>query len=888
MSSLLPSYKVELSIPTLTSKSDLGRIRRVIREAVVGQWPGHSSDHASTTPVTPGAPAAALQQPPRTPMPPPSVQLSLVTKTAHVSWNSSGSEKSQAYPATVQRLLRAMNGIGFPVQAMKHDPKVNGGAVERMMETIPSPMSETASPVAITTPQPQRSHGNRRQSSPKSTPLTAATLTPHASTAVATSARVESPLKQSKTPRSSKNRALPRSRASTQTPAAFTKDHSTPTQHPLQFRLDVEVDGMTCSVCSQAILSALEQNLDPTTRQSLVKPPAISLTTDTLTVVYQGQQSLTQEITQCIQDIGYSVANVTLTPLGNHEKNPAADQSFMDATSSPILVAGQLFAATPRVLDVGGNDDQLPTGDDETCSTSSVPLPRWVQCIATCASFGVYRSRPGRPAVASDDDDQDPLMQRWTRIRQRQDRKVAERRNALVASGVGTIPIWILTMVLPNLATTRPWSDYLMHHAITWHVFHHSGHASYQAVILLVLATMVQFGAGFEFYRGAYYSIKSRHWNMDVLVALGTSASYLYAILGVVRGEAHGAHFFESAVTLISFILLGKWMQALAIRRTNNALTLLMKLQSPTAILVTPLESTTEHAAESSKTARVPGSVTTDATVDEGTEWLSSASSAAHEGVDDHRLVRAGNEPVFSPYLKEDLDENDDPGFSLGRNLPGVKNDRWLNLRRFEEKLVPIRQVKTGDIVKVVLGASVPADGVIISGEMTVDESMVTGESLPVLKTTGCTVLGGTICVESSSDPYVKDTLALGDQPGESIGAAFIRVTGVGSSTALAQIIQLVQDAQSRTVPIQSLADRISGYFVPAVTVISILTSLVWYALCRASVVPAHWYTDRGEDSLSFSFLFGLACLVISCPCALGLATPTAIMVATAVGARLG
>jgi cation transport ATPase len=880
MSSLLPSYKVELSIPTLTSKSDLGRIRRVIREAVVGQWPGHgSSHHASTTPATPSAPAAALQQQPRTPMPPPSVQLSLVTKTAHVSWSSSGSEKRQAYPATVQRLLRAMNGIGFPVQAMKHDPKVNGGAVERMMETIPSPMSEaTASPVA-TTPQPRRSHGNRRQPSPKSTPLSA-TLTPHASTAaVTTTTRVESPLKQStKTPTSSKNRELPRSsesRTVAKDPPALTPPR------PTQFRLDVEVDGMTCSVCSQAILSALEQNLDPTTRQSLVKPPAISLTTDTLTVVYQGQQSLTQEITQCIQDIGYSVANVTLTPLGNHEKTPAADQSFMDATSSPIL------AATPRVLDVG-DDDQLPTGDDETCSTSSVPLPRWVQCIATCASFGVYRSRPARPVVASDDDaDQDPLMQRWTRIRQRQDGKVAERRNALVASGVGTVPIWILTMVLPNLTATRPWSDYLMHHAITWHVFH-SGHASYQAVILLVLATMVQFGAGFEFYRGAYYSIKSRHWNMDVLVALGTSASYLYAILGVVRGEAHGAHFFESAVTLISFILLGKWMQALAIRRTNNALTLLMKLQSPTAILVTPLESTTEHAVESSKTARVSGSVATDATVDEGTEWLSSASSAAHEGVDDHRLVRAGNEPVFSPYLKEDPDENDDPGCALGRNLPGVKNDRWLNLLRFEEKLVPIRQVKTGDIVKVVLGASVPADGVIISGEMTVDESMVTGESLPVLKTTGCTVLGGTICVESSCGPYDKDSLTLGDQPGESIGAAFIRVTGVGSSTALAQIIQLVQDAQSRTVPIQSLADRISGYFVPAVTVISILTSLVWYALCRASVVPAHWYTDRGEDSLSFSFLFGLACLVISCPCALGLATPTAIMVATAVGARLG
>jgi Cu+-exporting ATPase len=112
-------------------------------------------------------------------------------------------------------------------------------------------------------------------------------------------------------------------------------------------------------------------------------------------------------------------------------------------------------------------------------------------------------------------------------------------------------------------------------------------------------------------------------------------------------------------------------------------------------------------------------------------------------------------------------------------------------------------------------------------------------------------------------------------------------VTGVGSATALSQIVQLVQDAQNRQVPIQNLADTISGVFVPTVVTISVLTFMVWYALCQGEVVPAS-YLPEGESPTTFSLLFGLSCLVISCPCALGLATPTAVMVGTGVGAKQG
>lgn len=248
------------------------------------------------------------------------------------------------------------------------------------------------------------------------------------------------------------------------------------------------------------------------------------------------------------------------------------------------------------------------------------------------------------------------------------------------------------------------------------------------------------------------------------------------------------SHFFETSVTLITFVLGGKWMQALAVKRTSQALSKLMQLQAKTAVKITPLQ-------------------------------------------------------------------------AMGKFDPLVD--------RYEEHVVDIEQIQMGDMVKVIRGASVPADGKIVAGEVSIDESMVTGESVPVFKTPGSVVIGGTICVEAA-------------------GAAFVEVTGVGSSTALAQIVQLVSDAQTRAVPVQAYADKIASIFVPVVCVVSVLTFAVWYTLIQFHVVPEEWYRGLGEDPLTFAIMFGIACLVISCPCALGLATPTAVMSGTGVGASLG
>jgi Cu+-exporting ATPase len=384
-------------------------------------------------------------------------------------------------------------------------------------------------------------------------------------------------------------------------------------------------------------------------------------------------------------------------------------------------------------------------------------------------------SRDGANATNNNTNDTTTQQQeRWERLSQRQEQKVSRCQWAFLTSLIGTAPILFLTMILPHVAPS--YQHYLETAAV------HG--ISLESLILWVLCTPVQFGCGWSFYARSFQGAVG----MDVLVALGTTASYLYACMGAYKGDMESAHFFETSVVLISFVLAGKWMQAMAVRTTSMALTQLMQLlQAKTAIRVTP----------STTTTTVP----------------------------------------FDP-----------------------RRDAY------SETIVDCQEICAGDMIKVLRGWSIPADGRVVFGEMSVDESMITGESLPVGKFPGSTVLGGTVCVETSSD-----------NSSQSLGAAFCHVTGVGSSTALAQIVQLVQDAQTRAVPIQSYADQIAAVFVPSVCTIAVVTYLVWYALCSTGVVPEEWY--NGEGPVTFSLMFGIACLVISCPCALGLATPTAVMV---------
>jgi Cu+-exporting ATPase len=183
-----------------------------------------------------------------------------------------------------------------------------------------------------------------------------------------------------------------------------------------------------------------------------------------------------------------------------------------------------------------------------------------------------------------------------------------------------------------------------------------------------------------------------------------------------------------------------------------------------------------------------------------------------------------------------------------------------------EEHEVDIELVQKEDFIKVLPGERIPADGVIVSGTSSVDESMLTGEYESVHKKKGDAAIGGTLNIE---------------------GAIIIRVKRTGTETMLSQIVSLVKDAQSSKAPIQKFADRISQIFVPVVIGISILTFLVWLALVKMHIVPTEWISHR-SNTVIYSLEYAMAVLVIACPCALGLATPTAVMVSTGVGAKMG
>ena len=273
----------------------------------------------------------------------------------------------------------------------------------------------------------------------------------------------------------------------------------------------------------------------------------------------------------------------------------------------------------------------------------------------------------------------------------------------------------------------------------------------------LVLATVVQFGPGLYFYRGAWGALRGGSLNMDVLVVLGTTTAYLYSLYELFGGAGH--LYFETSAWLITFILLGKYLEAAAKRRTGRALETL----------------------------------------------LAAAPARAH---------RKDGEEITT------IDAHD---VTVGMTL-------W---------------VKAGE--------QIPVDGQVSEGAPEVNEAMLTGESMPVEKTVGDTVTGGTV---NGATPFTMTAQA------------------VGADTVLSQIIRVVAAAQESKAPIQRLADIVSARFVPAVISIAALTGVVYYAFFDATLETA--------------LLRTVAVLVIACPCALGLATPTSIMVGSGVGARSG
>ena len=280
--------------------------------------------------------------------------------------------------------------------------------------------------------------------------------------------------------------------------------------------------------------------------------------------------------------------------------------------------------------------------------------------------------------------------------------------------------------------------------------------------LALLLATPVQFWAGWRYYRGAWGALKAQTANMDTLIAIGTTAAYGYSAFVVLLPSLAPSRdlYFDVAALILALILVGKYLEEVARGRASEAVRKLLDLQPPTARIV-----------------------------------------------------------------KED----------------GIEEE------------VGVETVMPMDILRVKPGERVPLDGTITDGASTIDESMITGESIPVSKKVGDQVIGGTINRE---------------------GAFKMEVTKIGMNTTLQQIVQMVEDAQLSKAPIQRLADTVAAYFTPTILIIATLSALGWLYL--------------GHESFGVAFSVFVAVVIVACPCAMGIATPTAILVGAGLGAQNG
>ena len=476
-------------------------------------------------------------------------------------------------------------------------------------------------------------------------------------------------------------------------------------------QVTLPITGMHCTNCSDTITRDLRK-LDG------VGTANVNYSTERATVTFNPSVLDEGAIIERIKTIGYGVATgeIELPITGMHCVNCAATVEKALNRMQPSVVSATVNFATEKA--------QIAYIPGQVTPTDLI-------AAIEGAGYGVVEAESDQLAdaeqAAREAEIDDQTRKFWTGV-------------------VFSLPLFLFSMAR-DFALLGPWSD-----------------ALWGSWLMFALAVPVQFYVGWDYYTGGFKALRNGAANMDVLVAMGSSAAFFYSLPVTVAltlgSTALGSHvYFETAAVIITLIKLGKLLEVRAKDQTGAAIKKLMGLQA--------------------KTARV------------------------------------------------------------------VRND--------EEIDIPIEQVIVGDVVIVRPGERIPVDGVIIEGNSAVDESMLTGESIPVDKEEGDPIIGATINKQ---------------------GRLKFEAHKVGAETALAQIIRLVQETQGSKAPIQRLADRVASVFVPAVIAIAAVTLLVWWFVVGAGFTP--------------SMIRMVAVLVVACPCTLGLATPTAIMVGTSRGAEQG
>lgn len=466
----------------------------------------------------------------------------------------------------------------------------------------------------------------------------------------------------------------------------------------------IDITGMTCASCSTRIEKTLN-------KMDGVKAK-VNLATEKATIDFESDENSIETVTEKIQKLGYDVAT---------------DRVDLDIT-------GMTCSACSNRIEKALNKDNGVVQANVNLANERATVTFYPSMVDESNLISVVdKLGYGAKVKESEENKQSSKEKQLKRMKTK-----------LIISALLTAPL-LVTMLDHLLGIHLP--EIFMN---PWFQF--------------ALATPVQFIIGWQFYVGAYKNLRNKSANMDVLVALGTSAAYFYSLYEAfltIGNPNYMPHlYFETSAMLITLILFGKYLETSAKSRTTAAISELIQLQAKQA-----------------------------------------------------RVIRDGN-----------------------------------------EVMIPTEDVVLGDRIIVKPGEKIPVDGIVIKGKTYVDESMVTGESIPIEKTFDMNVIGSTM---------------------NKNGTIEMEAQKVGKDTVLASIIRAVEDAQGSKAPIQRMADIISGYFVPIVVGIAVLTFIIWITL----VSPGN---------LESALVASIAVLVIACPCALGLATPTSIMVGTGKAAEQG
>lgn len=472
-----------------------------------------------------------------------------------------------------------------------------------------------------------------------------------------------------------------------------------------------KIGGMTCSACANRVERGIK-------KMEGMKDASVNFTTETLTVSFDENKVTSNEIEKKVEVLGYSVIKNIKTHTYRVEGMTCA------------VCAGRVEKVTKKIEGVQDSVVNLTTEKMSITVDDDIVTYGDIKRAVEKAGYKLVREEE-KENTEKKLSDKDKLLRR------------------LIFSCIFTIPLLIVTMghmvgmPLPKIIDP-------MVNPMNFAVFQ-------------IILTVPVMAIGYKFYLIGFKNLIKLSPNMDSLIAVGTSAAFLYSVFGMYKiatgDTSYAMHlYFEAAVTILTLITLGKYLEAISKGKTSEAIKKLMGLAPKTAT-----------------------------------------------------IIREGNEIV-----------------------------------------IPIDEVVVGDIILVKPGEKLPVDGEVIEGSTAIDESMLTGESIPVEKIVGSNVIGASI----NKTGFIK-----------------YKATKVGRDTALSQIIKLVEDAQGSKAPIAKMADVISAYFVPIVIGIAIFSAIAWLI--------------AGETPV-FALTIFISVLVIACPCALGLATPTAIMVGTGKGAENG